>query len=113
MRSLYNGRPYFNEVAIMNPYTKIEKLNKKIEKMQAENDNLLYQLNDAEKIRRESELKLKLADEKELEYSKLINELKKEMSQYELLNSKLAIVIKNVKNTYKKSFNEIKREMIN
>lgn len=97
----------------MNPYTKIEKLNKKIEKMQAENDNLLYQLNDVEKIRRESELKLKLADEKELEYSKLINELKKEISQYELLNSKLAIVIKNVKNTYKKSFNEIKREMIN
>lgn len=97
----------------MNPYTKIEKLNKKIEKMQAENDNLLYQLNDAEKIRRESELKLKLADEKELEYSKLINELKKEILQYELLNSKLAIVIKNVKNTYKKSFNEIKREMIN
>lgn len=96
----------------MNPYTKIEKLNKKIEKMQAENDNLLYQLNDAEKIRKESELKLKLANEKELEYSKLINELKREISQYELLNSKLAIVIKNVKNTYKKSFNEIKREMI-
>lgn len=97
----------------MNPYKKIEKLNKKIEILQADRDNLLYQLKEVEKIKKESELKTKLAEEKELEYSRLITELNKEKLEYASLNSKLQLVIKNVKSTYKKSFNDIKRELVN
>lgn len=97
----------------MNPYKKIEKLNKKIETLQADKDNLMYQFKEAERIKRECELRTKLAEEKELEYGRLITELKKEKLEYTSLNSELQLVIKNVKSTYKKSFNDIKQELVN
>ena len=94
----------------MNPFKQIQKLERKVETLQADNANLRFHIDSSEKLKRECELKIKLAEEKELEYQKLIMELQSEHNKYVSLNHKLELVIKKVKSTYKKAFTDIRKD---
>ena len=95
----------------MNPFKKIEKLEKKIEKLESENNNLRFLIKDCEKIQKECELKTHLANQKQLEYEGAIIELNKQKREYVKLLNALKFATKNVGTTYKKAFNDIKEDL--
>lgn len=95
----------------MNPYKKVEKLEKKVEKLEAENNNLRWLIKDCEKIQQECELKTMLANKKQQEYEKAITELSKQRQEYTKLINALKLATKNVGSTYKKAFNDIKDDL--
>ena len=95
----------------MNPYKKIEKLENKIQKLETKNNNLRWLIKDCEKIQRDCEFKVALANKKQLEYEKAIVELNNERKEYQKLMNVLKLTTKNVNSTYKKAFNDIKQDL--
>lgn len=95
----------------MNPYKKIKKLESKVADLERENDNLRFCMKDLKRMQTECDLKCKAADAKELEYQKLIEELRKERELYDKLIHSMRFAIHKSKGACKKAIKEIKRDL--
>ena len=95
----------------MNPYKKIERLEAKIEKLQADNDRLLNEARTVDRLKRQYETKMRLAEKVQLEYAKLVVDLEKDREAYKSLMQELRSSVRKVGGTYKKAFKEAKNEM--
>lgn len=95
----------------MNPYKKINDLEQKVMKLKKENDNLRFLNKESERIKIECETKITLAENKELEYCRLIDELREEKQLYQKLIHQLKFAGRKIKANYKKAFNDIKKDI--
>ncbi len=95
----------------MNPYKRIERLEAKIEKLQADNDRLLNEARTVDRLKRQYETKMRLAEKVQLEYAKLVVDLEKDREAYKSLMQELRSSVRKVDGTYKKAFKEAKHEM--
>lgn len=95
----------------MNPYKKIKNLEKRIDKLTQENEDLSIKNKEAEKIRIDCELKVKLADEQKLTYQRLCNELSKEKDEYKSLLKEMKSQLNKINKTYKLAMKDIKNDL--
>ena len=95
----------------MNPYKRIERLEAKIEKLQADNDRLLNEARTVDRLKRQYETKMRLAEKVQLEYSKLVVDLETDREASKSLMQELRSSVRKVGGTYKKAFKEAKHEM--
>lgn len=95
----------------MNLYKKILRLEKRIRLLEQENCELRKINEDAQKTKQEYSIKLKLAEKKELEYGKLIIELRKKNEFYQKTIRKFELIILKLNTKYKKMFTEIKNDL--
>lgn len=92
----------------MNYVKKIERLNKRIERLEEENRQLKEGYDACDRAKAKYELFTRLADEKQNEYIKLLNDLTEQKNKYKELINYLRFSIKKNKNTYQKAFSDIK-----
>lgn len=97
----------------MNPYKRILRLEKRIKNLETENMNLRHINENANKIQSECEIKIRLANEKENKYNKLIIELQQEQQKYKKLIHKMKFMISKIGNTYKNAFDNVKKDFEN
>lgn len=95
----------------MNYEKKIERLNKRIEKLEKENKELKEGYAACDRAKAKYELYTRLASEKQNEYIGLLSDLTKQKQKYKELISSLRSTIKKNKNTYQKAFSDIKNEI--
>ncbi len=95
----------------MNLIKKISRLEKRIE--QLENENLLLRQSgsDAERIKNEYTTKLKISEQRELEYNQIIENLKKEHEIYKKALKKLDFTISKINLNNKKALKEIRNNL--
>ena len=98
---------------MLNPYKKIEQLKEKIKKLEQENKYLLEENKKAEKMKLEYGLKIKSANDKELEYLKLSNELEEIKKEYQKLLHQMKFKINKIEGTYKKAMDNIVDDLKN
>ena len=94
----------------MNPYKKIERLQKRVDALEKENDQLRWAIKDNEKLKEQCEVRMLAANKKELEYYKLIADLEQDRLRYKKLINTMKGTVKGVNSTYKKAFNNIKKD---
>lgn len=95
----------------MNPIKKISRLEKKIESLESEIIFLKQSNQDVERLKNEYVTKLKLADQRELEYNMAIEQVKKERELYRKALKKLDFIISKINRNNKKALREIKNDM--
>ena len=95
----------------MNPIKKISRLEKKIERLESEIIFLKQSNQDVERLKNEYVTKLKLADQRELEYNMAIEQVKKERELYRKALKKLDFIISKINRNNKKALKEIKNDM--
>ena len=95
----------------MNPIKKISRLEKKIEGLESEITFLKQTNQDVEQLKNEYVIKLKLAEQRELEYNMAIEQVKKERELYRKALKKLDFIISKVNKNNKKALKEMKNDM--
>ena len=95
----------------MNPIKKISRLEKKIEDLEREIIFLKQSNQDVERLKNEYVTKLKLSDQRELEYNMAIEQVKKERELYRKALKKLDFIISKINRNNKKALKEIKNDM--
>lgn len=95
----------------MNPIKKISRLEKKIEGLESEIIFLKQTNQDVERLKHECVTKLKLGDQRELEYNMAIEQAKKERELYRKALKKLDFIISKINRNNKKALKEIKDDM--
>lgn len=95
----------------MNPIKKISRLEKKIEGLESEITVLKQTNQDVEQLKNEYVIKLKLAEQRELEYNMAIEQVKKERELYRRALKKLDFIISKVNKNNKKALREMKNDM--
>lgn len=95
----------------MNPIKKISRLEKKIEGLESEIIFLRQTNQDVERLKNEYVTKLKLADQRELEYNMAIEQAKKERELYRKALKKLDFIISKINRNNKKALKEMKDDM--
>ncbi len=95
----------------MNPIKKISRLERKIQSLESEIIFLKQSNQDVERLKNEYVTKLKLADQRELEYNMTIEQVKKERELYRKALKKLDFIISKINKNNKKALKEIKNDM--
>lgn len=95
----------------MNPIKKISRLERKIQSLESEIIFLKQSNQDVERLKNEYVTKLKLADQRELEYNMVIEQVKKERELYRKALKRLDFIISKINRNNKKALKEIKNDM--
>lgn len=95
----------------MNPIKKISRLERKIQSLESEIIFLKQSNQDVERLKNEYVTKLKLADQRELEYNMSIEQVKKERELYRKALKRLDFIISKINRNNKKALKEIKNDM--
>lgn len=95
----------------MNPIKKISRLERKIERLESEIIFLKQSNQDVERLKNEYVTKLKLADQREMEYNMAIEQVKKERELYRKALKRLDFIISKINRNNKKALKEIKNDM--
>lgn len=90
----------------MNPYRKIERLERQVERLGLKNNQLEDENKIAKKVIDEYNEKIKIVEEKEQEYYKMCNELESLKRQLKTMIGRLKYEEKKVNKTYKEAFKE-------
>jgi len=95
----------------LNPIKKISRLEKKIEKLESEITFSEQSNQDVERLKNEYAAKLKLAEQRELEYNIMLEQLKKEHEIYKKSLKKLDFIISKINRNNKKALQELKDDL--